>query len=71
VYRFYKELLTFLQTLVVFRPYYIANDPNTAGPMDNYYEEALGDFVAVIYEALHSYLIEGLCYRYELLQVWP
>jgi hypothetical protein len=60
VYRFSKELLAFLQTLVAFCPYYVANDPNAAGPMDSYYAEALRDYAAVTYEALHSYLIEGL-----------
>jgi hypothetical protein len=40
--------------------------PNCAGPMDNYYAEALRDYAAVNYEALHSYLIEGLRYWYEL-----
>ena len=34
--------------------------------MDNYYAEALRDYAAVTYEALHSYLIEGLRYWYEL-----
>jgi hypothetical protein len=45
VYRFSKELLAFLQTLVAFCPYYIANDPNAVGTMDNYkyYAEALRD----------------------------
>ncbi len=40
--------------------------PNCAGPMDNYYAEALRDYAAMNYEALHSYLIEGLRYQYEL-----
>ncbi len=66
VYRFSNELLAFLQTLVAFCPYYVANDPNTAGPMDSCYAEALRDYTAVTYEALHSYLIEGLRYWYEL-----
>jgi hypothetical protein len=34
--------------------------------MDNYYAEALRDYAAVNYEALHSYLIEGLRCWYEL-----
>jgi hypothetical protein len=68
VYRFSKELLAFLQTLVVFCPHYVANDPNAAGPMDSYYAEALRDYAAVTYEALHSYLIERLRYWYELFQ---
>jgi hypothetical protein len=50
---------------VAFCPYYVANDPNAAGPMDSYYAEALRDYAAVTYEALHSYLIEGLRYWYE------
>ena len=66
MYRFSKEMLAFIQTLVAFCPYCIANEPNTAGPMDNYYTEALLDYEAVTYEAFHSYLIEGLDYWYEL-----
>jgi hypothetical protein len=76
VYRFSKELLAFLQTLLAFCLYYVANDPNAAGPTDNYYAEALRDYTAVISllldqvamesEALHCYLIEGLRYWYEL-----
>jgi hypothetical protein len=42
-------MLAFLQTLVALCPYYIANDSNAAGPMDNYYTEALRDFAAVTY----------------------
>jgi hypothetical protein len=38
------------------------HDPNAAGPIDNYYAEALRDYAAVTYEALHSYLIEGFRY---------
>ncbi len=34
--------------------------------MDNYYAEALRGYAAVTYEALQSYLIEGLRYGYEL-----
>jgi hypothetical protein len=34
--------------------------------MDNYYAEALRDYAAVTYEALHSYLIEGPRFWYEL-----
>jgi hypothetical protein len=39
VYRFSKEILAFLKTLtktlMAFCPYYVGNDPNAAGPMDN------------------------------------
>ncbi len=41
VYRFSKELLALLETLVAFSPYYVANDPIAAGPIDTYYNEAL------------------------------
>jgi hypothetical protein len=34
--------------------------------MDNNYADTLRDYAAVTYEALHSYLIEGLLYWYEL-----
>ncbi len=36
--------------------------------MDSYYAGALRDYAAVTYEALHSYLIEGLRSWYELFQ---
>jgi hypothetical protein len=39
---------------------------NAAGPMDNYYAEALRDYAAVTYEAFNSYLMEGLRYWYDL-----
>jgi hypothetical protein len=42
------------------------HDPNAAGPMDNDYAEALGNYAAVTYENLYSYLIEGLRHWYEL-----
>jgi hypothetical protein len=41
--RFSKDLLAFLQTLVAFCPFNVANDPNAAAPMDSYYAEALRD----------------------------
>jgi hypothetical protein len=40
---------------------------NAAGLMDNYYVEALRDYAAVTYQDLHSYLIEGFRYWYEIL----
>ncbi len=33
--------------------------------MNSYYAEALRDYAAVTYEALHSYLIGGLSYWYK------
>ena len=37
LYCFSKELLAYLETIVAFSPYYIQNDPCTAGVMDNFY----------------------------------
>ena len=37
VYRFSKELLAFLETMVAFSPYHVANNPNAAGPADAFY----------------------------------
>ena len=34
--------------------------------MDNNYADTLRDYAAVTYEALHSYLVEGLRYWYDL-----
>ena len=60
VYRFSKELLATLETLVAFCPYYAANDHNAAAPMDNYYAETLADLKPLRYDDIHTYLEEGL-----------
>jgi hypothetical protein len=37
VFRFSRELVAFLETMVAFSPYHVANDPNAAGPSDIFY----------------------------------
>ena len=68
VYRFSKELLALLETLVAFSPYYVANESNAAGPIDIYYNEALNEYASITYDVLHGFIIEGL---QEWYQKWP
>jgi hypothetical protein len=41
VYRFSKELLAYLETLVAFSPYYRADDPRVTAHIDKYFHSAL------------------------------
>ncbi len=41
IYRFSKDLLAYLKTLVAFSQYYYADDPRSAGNIDKYYKSAL------------------------------
>ena len=65
VYRFSKELLAFLETMVAFSPYHVANNPNAAGPADAFYEAALSRYKKVPYDKLHDYIAESLVEWYE------
>jgi hypothetical protein len=65
VYRFSRELLAFLETLVAFCPYHVANNPNAAGPADAFYEAALARYKKVPYDKFHDYIAESLCEWYE------
>jgi hypothetical protein len=60
VYRFSRELLAFLETMVAFSPYHVANNPNAAGPADAFYEAALECYKKVPYDKLHDYIVESL-----------
>ena len=60
IYRFSKELLAYLETCVAFSPYYLQNDPRTAGVMDVYYNSALQAYAGIPYEDLHAYLTRRL-----------
>ena len=66
LYRFSKELLAYLETIVAFSPYYIQNDPRTAGVMDNFYSATLQAYASVSYKDLHQYLIRRLKAWYEI-----
>ena len=40
IYRFSKELLAYIETLVAFCPYHRQDDPRTAGALDEFYTAA-------------------------------
>ena len=50
IYRFSKELLAYIETLIAFCPYYRQDDPRTAGALDEFYNAALQDYAAIKYE---------------------
>ncbi len=56
VYRFFKELFSYLETLVVFSPYYRVNDLRMVGPMDQYYSDTLATYGEVSYKTFHNKL---------------
>jgi hypothetical protein len=56
IYRFSKELLAYLEMCVAFSPYYMQDDPRTAGAMDMYFRDALQAYADVPYKDLHAYL---------------
>ena len=60
VHRFSKELLSFLETLVAFSPYYRANDARCAGAMDTFYYDALKSYNTLSYDELHKFLAKRL-----------
>ena len=60
VHRFSKELLSFLETLVAFSPYYKANDARCAGAMDSFYYDALKAYNTLSYDELHKFLAKRL-----------
>ena len=60
VYRFSRELVAFLETMVAFSPYQVANDPNAAGPSDIFYEAALANYKKVPYDTFHKFIEDGL-----------
>ncbi len=66
VYRFSKELLALIETLVAFSPYYVANDPNAAGPIDT--TTMRHEYLSITYDALHGFIIDGLREWY---RQWP
>jgi hypothetical protein len=47
VYRFSRKLFAFLETMVAFSPFHVANNPNAAGPGNAFYEAALSRYKKV------------------------
>jgi hypothetical protein len=66
IYRFSKELLAYLKTLVAFSPYYYYADyPRSAGNIDKYYKSALELYKDIEYEQFNEYLAGSLRMWYE------
>ncbi len=55
-YRFSKQLLAYVETLVAFSPYYVAGDPRTQGRVDNFYHRALERYKDFTYKDFHKYI---------------
>ncbi len=55
-YRFSKQLVAYLETLVAFSPYYVAGDPRTQGRIDNFYVQALARYKDFTYKEFHKYI---------------
>ena len=56
IYRFFKELLAYVETLVAFSPYYRVKYPHMVGPLDQYYADALAAYREVSYRTIHNKL---------------
>ncbi len=65
IYRFSKELLAYLETLVAFSPYYSADDPRSTAHINKHFKSALANYKDISYEQLHEYLTELLTAWYE------
>jgi hypothetical protein len=65
IYRFSRELLAYLETLVAFSPYCHEDDPRSAAHIDKHFKSALTNYKDISYEQLHEYLTELLTEWYE------
>ncbi len=56
VYCFSKELISYMETLVAFLPYYRVNDLCMVGHLDQYYADTLAAYGEVSYKTFHNKL---------------
>ncbi len=56
IYSFFKELITYTETLVAFSPYYRVNDQHMVGHLDQYCTDALTTYGEVSYRTFHNKL---------------
>ncbi len=70
IYRFSKEILAYIETLVVFSQLYRQNDPHTVGALGAFYSAALQDYAAwyapIKYGDRHQHLTWRLMVWYNL-----
>ncbi len=55
-YRFSKQLVAYVETLVAFSPFYVAGDPRTQGRVDNFYSKALDRYKDFTDKEFHKYI---------------
>ena len=55
-FRFSKQLVAYVETLVAFSPYYVAGDSRTQGWVDNFYVKALERYKDFPYPEFHRYI---------------
>ena len=71
VYRFSKELIAYLETIVAFSPYYRVNDPRMVGPLDQYFADAVAAYAEVSYKTFHKKLAREMKTWYERFPAVP
>ena len=64
-FRFSKQLVAYVETLVAFSPYYVAGDPRTQGRVDNFYHRALERYKDFPYKEFHKYIARKMAAFYK------
>jgi hypothetical protein len=64
-FRFSKQMVAYVETLVAFSPYYVAGDPRTQGRVDNFYHQALERYKDFPYKDFHKYIARKMAAFYK------
>ena len=64
-FRFSKQMVAYVETLVAFSPYYVAGDPRTQGRVDNFYHWALERYKDFPYKEFHKYIARKMAAFYK------
>ena len=64
-FRFSKQMVAYVETLVAFSPYYVAGDPRTQGRIDNFYHRALERYNDFPYKEFHKYIARKMAAFYK------
>ena len=64
-FRFSKQFVAYVETLVAFSPYYVAGDPRTQGRVDNFYHRALENYKDIPYKEFHNYIARKMAAFYK------
>jgi hypothetical protein len=63
-FRFSKQFVAYVETLVAFSAYYVAGDPRTQGRVDNFYHQALDRYKDFPYKEFHKYIARKMAAFY-------